>query len=53
MCKKQIAKDDLRIGKMEQSENFDGMMKVVKKIAAIDWKRNARQQRNEFVISED
>ncbi|HSU51517.1 MAG TPA: response regulator [Segetibacter sp.] len=34
-------------------ENFDGMMKVVKKIAAIDWKKNPKQQRNEFVISED
>jgi len=34
-------------------ENFDGMMKVVKKIAAIDWKKNPKQRRNEFVISED
>ena len=33
--------------------NFDGMMKVVKKIAAIDWKKNPKQPRNEFVISED
>lgn len=33
--------------------NFDGMMKVVKKIAAIDWKKNPKQQRKEFVISED
>ncbi|MGI8637125.1 MAG: response regulator [Segetibacter sp.] len=33
--------------------NFDGMMKVVKKIAAIDWKTNPKQQRKEFVISED
>jgi CheY-like chemotaxis protein len=33
--------------------NFDGMMKVVKKIAAIDWKGNPKQSWNEFVISED
>jgi CheY-like chemotaxis protein len=33
--------------------NFDGMMKVVNKIAAIDWRNNPKRLRNEFVISED
>lgn len=33
--------------------NFNGMMQVVKKLAAIDWKNNESIAREQFVITED
>lgn len=32
--------------------NFDGMVEVVKKVCAVDWKKNPKPSRQEFVITE-
>jgi CheY-like chemotaxis protein len=33
--------------------NFDGMVQVVKKVCAIDWKANPKLSRDQFVIAEE
>lgn len=33
--------------------NFDGMVSVIKKVCAIDWKKNKRPQPDAFVLTED
>jgi CheY-like chemotaxis protein len=34
-------------------DNFDGMVQVVKKIAAVNWKNKVKPNRDQFVITED
>lgn len=33
--------------------NFDGMVQVVKKVCAVDWKNNPKPHRDQFVVTEE